>query len=202
MPHRPRRMGIEDEVCRIVEALLAASNRHRMPIFIETHRATITQGMWRIVQITNHFPEVRFNGDFSHYSCGQEMVYGGMEMKLVFLEPIFSRVGFMHVRIASPGNIQVPIGPDLHSRPLQAHGVDCLADFRTLWTHAMGGFLRSASPRDVLVFTPELLAGTHYYARLFPSPSGDLVEESDRYAQALLYCELARSFFASAQSHL
>jgi hypothetical protein len=80
--------------------------------------------------------------------------------------------------------------------------VDYLADFRALWTHAMGGFLRSAGPGDVLIFAPELLAGTYYYARLFPSPSGELVEESDRYAQALLYRGLARSCFASAKSHL
>ena len=197
--------GIEDddEVWRLVEAILAASERCRLPIFIETHRSTITQDMWRTVQITKRFPEVRFNGDFSHYYCGQEMVYGGLEMKLAFMEPIFSRVGFMHGRIASPGNMQVPIGPDLHTRPRQAHGgVDYLADFRAMWTHAMAGFLHSAGPGDVLIFAPELLAGTHYYARLFPSPSGALVEESDRYAQALLYCDLARSCFETAKSHL
>lgn len=197
--------GIEDDdgVCRLVEAILTASERCRMPIFIETHRATITQDMWRTVQITKRFPEVRFNGDFSHYYCGQEMVYGGLEMKLAFMEPIFSRVGFLHGRIASPGNMQVPIGPDLNVRPLQAHGVtDYLADFRILWTHAMSGFLRSSGPGDVLIFAPELLAGTHYYARLFPSPSGDLIEESDRYAQALLSCDLARSCFAAAKSRL
>ena len=197
--------GIEDddEVCRIVEAILTASERHRIPIFLETHRATITQDMWRTVQITKRFPEVRFNGDFSHYYCGQEMVYGGMEMKLAFMEPIFSRVGFLHGRIASPGNMQVPIGPDPHTRPVQAHGeANYLADFLALWTHAMSGFLRSSGVGDILIFAPELLAGTHYYSRLFPSLSGKLIEESDRYAQALLYCDLARSCFASAQSQI
>ena len=197
--------GIEDEddVCRLVEAILVAAEKHRLPIFIETHRSTITQDMWRTVQITKRFPEVRFNGDFSHYYCGQEMVYGGLEMKLAFMEPIFLRVGFMHGRIASPGSMQMPIGPDLHARPLQAHGeANYLADFRALWTHAMSGFLRSAGPGDILIFAPELLAGTHYYARHFPSPSGDLIEESDRYEQALLYCHFARSCFAFAKSHL
>jgi len=195
--------GIEDDdqVDRLVEAILAASEKHRIPIFIETHRATITQDMWRTVQITKRFPEVRFNGDFSHYYCGQEMVYGGMEMKLAFMEPIFERVGFMHGRIASPGNMQVPIGPDIHARPQQAHGgVNYLADFRAMWTHAMSGFLRSAGPGDVLIFAPELLAGTYYYARLFPSPLGALIEESDRYAQALLLSDLARNCFADARA--
>lgn len=193
--------GVEDDddVSRLIEAILTASDRHRLPIFIETHRATITQDMWRTVQITKRFPEVRFNGDFSHYYCGQEMVYGGLEMKLDFLQPVFDRVGFMHGRIASPGCMQVPID-SLESRPRQADGlVDYFEHFREIWTRAMAGFLRMAKPGDYLVFAPELLAGTYYYARLFPGPGGELVEESDRYQQALLYTEVARSCFAEAQ---
>lgn len=193
--------GMEDdaEVARLVESILAASLKHRLPMFIETHRATITQDLWRTVQIARRFPEVRFNGDFSHYYCGQELVYGDWEQKLGFMEPIFSRIAFMHGRIASPGCMQVPIDPDLSARPRQAQGVvDYLAHFKDLWTRAMLGFLRSATPGDFLIFAPEILSGKHYYARLIPNESGNLVEESDRYAQALLYRDLARSCFASA----
>jgi len=192
--------GIEDdaEMFRLVEAILAASRKHGLPVFLETHRATITQDMWRTVAITKEFPEVRFNGDFSHYYCGQEMVYGGMAMKLAFMAPIFKRVGFMHGRIASPGGMQVPVG-SLTGTPRMAHGVsDYLADFREMWTLAMRGFLSGAGSGDVLIFAPELLSGTHYYARLFPDASGRLVEESDRYAEALLYRDFARECFASA----
>ena len=194
--------GIEDDdaVFRLVESILEASRKHRLPVFIETHRATITQDMWRTVEITRKFPEVLFNGDFSHYYCGQEMVYGGMEMKLAFMAPIFERVGFMHGRIASPGGMQVPID-SLTGTPRMAHGAsDYLAHFREMWTLAMRGFLQGAGPGDVLIFAPELLAGTYYYARLFPDSSGTLVEESDRYAEALLYRDLARECFLSARS--
>lgn len=196
--------GIEDDdgVFRLVDAILSASQTHRLPVFIETHRATITQDMWRTVQITRRFPEVRFNGDFSHYYCGQEMVYGGMEMKLEFMRPIFDRIGFIHGRIASPGNMQVPVESST-GRPRMAHGMaDYLADFREMWTLAMTGFLRAAGPGDVLVFSPELLSGRYYYARLFPDPSGRLVEECDRYAQALVYLGIARECFAAAQARV
>ena len=192
--------GIEDDddVFRLVEAILSASERTGLPIFIETHRATITQDMWRTVQITKRFPEVLFNGDFSHYYCGQEMVYGGLEMKMEFMKPIFDRIGFMHGRIASPGHMQVPID-DIASRPAAAVGViDYFADFRAIWARAMRGFLDRAGPGDILVFAPELLSGTHYYARLFPGPDGEMVEESDRYAQALLYADIARQLFEDA----
>jgi hypothetical protein len=191
----------DNEVFRMVEAILTASDQHRLPIFIETHRATITQDIWRTVQITRKFPEVRFNGDFSHYYCGQELVYGNWDDKLAFMAPIFERVGFVHGRIASPGCMQVPIGRDINSRPPQAHGsIDYLVHFKELWTRAMLGFLRHANSGDVLIFAPELLPGTHYYARLFPNASGQMVEESDRYAQALLYKDLAYACFADALS--
>jgi hypothetical protein len=63
----------------------------------------------------------------------------------------------------------------------------------------MAGFLSSAEQGNVLISAPELLAGTHYYARMFPDASGVLTEESDRYAQALLYLHVAREYFGAAQ---
>lgn len=196
--------GLESdaEIDRLVEAVLAASDKHALPAFIETHRATITQDIWRTVEITKRFPEVRFNGDFSHYYCGQEMVYGGAEMKMDYMAPIFERVGFMHGRIASPGFMQAPID-DTTSRPRLAVGEpDYLADFREMWTRAMAGFLRNAGPGAVLIFAPELLSPVIYYARVFPNAAGDLVEESDRYQQALLYKEIARDCFVKAQARV
>lgn len=190
--------GIEDDgaVDRLVESVLAASSKHRLPIFVETHRATITQDLWRTVRITERFPEIRFNCDFSHYYCGQEMPYGDWKQKLDFMSPIFERTGFMHGRIASSGCMQVPLAPLVKGRPTLAHGVvDYLEHFRQLWTRAMKGFKQNAVAGDVLIFAPELLAGTHYYARKFPTPDGSLREESDRYAEAILYAELARELF-------
>lgn len=190
----------DDEVFRLVEAILKASER--LPIFLETHRATITQDIWRTVEITKKFPEVRFNGDFSHYYCGQEMVYGGLEMKIAFMKPIFERIGFLHGRIASPGCMQVPIDGET-GRPVQAHGItDYFEHFQELWRCAAAGFLRSAGPGDYLIFAPELLAGTYYYARQFGSGSAGLIEESDRYAQALLYQKIARRCFEVARSQV
>lgn len=188
----------DDDVFRLVEAILSAAQTTRLPIFIETHRSTITQDMWRTVQITKRFPEVLFNGDFSHYYCGQEMVYGGLEMKMEFMSPVFDRVGFMHGRIASPGHMQMPVD-DAKTRPVAASGVrDYFADFRAMWTCAMRGFLDHAMAGDVLIFAPELLSGTYYYARQAHDARGVMVEETDRYQQALLYRRIARDCFTKA----
>jgi hypothetical protein len=100
----------------------------------------------------------------------------------------------VHGCIAGPGCIQVPIEANLASELVKVNGRPSYLDhFKELWTRAMLGFLRNAVHGDVLIFAPELLASTHYYARLLPDPSGKLVEESDRYAQALIYKDLART---------
>ncbi len=190
-------MEDDDEVDRLVEAVLTASQQHALPAFIETHRATITQDMWRTVQITKRFPEVRFNGDFSHLYCGQEMVYGDFEAKLDFLQPVFDRIGFMHGRIAAPGYMQAPIDT-VDATPVAALGADYLAHFKTMWIRAMAGFKRHAPPGAVLIFAPELLRPEIYYARVFPGAEGRLREETDRYAQALLYRKIALECFAEA----
>ena len=196
--------GLEDdaEIDRLIEAILLASERHALPVFIETHRATITQDLWRTVQLTKRFPEVRFNGDFSHFYTGQELAYGDMPTKLAFMGPIFDRVAFLHGRIGSSGCMQVSIG-DGRGRPPAAHGVvNFLDDFKALWTHAMMGFLRHAKRGDCLIFCPELLSGAYYYARRFFDASGALVEESDRYREALAYLDIARACFAAARARL
>jgi hypothetical protein len=114
------------------------------------------------------------------------------------MQPIFQRVGFMHGRIASSGNMQMPID-DPVSKPRMVRGdFDYLQHFKMLWTEAMKGFLSIASKGDYLVFAPELLVPGINYARVFPDKDNVLREECDRYAQALLYMQVARDCFGAA----
>jgi hypothetical protein len=173
--------------------VLAASARHRIPLYVETHRATLFQDMQRAVQFVARFPELRFNGDFSHWYTGSEMVYGGFENKLAFIQPVIDRVRFIHGRIGNPGCMQVAIVRN----DLAAY----VAHFRTLWTRCFAAFLRAATspvsdaaPRQsFIIFTPELLAPEIFYARTFNG-----AEESDRWQQSLLLVEIARECFAEA----
>ncbi|MBC8101043.1 MAG: hypothetical protein H7Z41_00465 [Cytophagales bacterium] len=189
--------GLEDDapVHRIVEDILSASAGERFPLYIETHRATITQDLWRTVKLVERFPEIRFNGDFSHWYTGLEMVYGGMEEKLSFLAPVFERVRYLHGRIGNPGCIQVIVqGPGDTSL--------YVAHFRELWTMSMMGFLRDAKPGDYLTFAPELLGPSIFYARTFPDAAGTPVEEGDRWEQALIYAQIAQECFEAAKQRL
>jgi hypothetical protein len=183
--------GLEDdaEADALIDEVLQAAVDHDIPMYVETHRATLTQDIWRTVRFVDRFPELRFNGDFSHWYTGLEMTYGDFDEKLAFLAPVFERVRYLHGRIGDPGCIQVDIGGGEH--PSVVH-------FRQFWTAAMAGFVASAGPGDVLPFAPELLPAEIHYARTVPDGDGGRREEGDRWAQALLYCDIADQCFAAA----
>jgi hypothetical protein len=188
--------GLEDEatILAVCEDIIKASERRDLPLYLETHRATITQDIWRTVQIAKRLPDIRFNGDFSHWYTGLEMVYGGVELKCDFAAPVFERVRFVHGRIGNPGSMQVDIG-DGKGRTYVDH-------FRDMWTRCFRGFLKSAKPGDYICFTPELLPPNIYYARLIKGADGVEREECDRWQQALLYTQIAKECFEKAKSTL
>jgi hypothetical protein len=187
------------EMDALARAVVKASDRVDFPLYIETHRATITQDAWRTIQLAARVPEVQFNGDFSHFYTGQELPYGDLEAKWRSMQPIFDRVRFLHGRIGNTACMQVDVGDGGIKVP-QGFGIhDFMAHFREMWTRAMAGFLASAKAGDYLVFAPEILAPYIYYARKFAAPDGTLREESDRYAQALVYARVARECFEAAR---
>ncbi len=193
--------GFEDDaqMDALVRATVDASDELNFPLYIETHRATITQDAWRTIQMIKRVPAVRINGDFSHYYTGQELPYGDLEAKWRAMQPIFDRIGFMHGRIGNTSCMQVDIADGKSPVP-QAFGMcDFLAHFREMWTRAMHGFLKSAKLGDYLVLAPEILSPAIYYGRKFTQPDGTLREESDRYAQALVYARIARECFEQAK---
>jgi len=185
--------GMEDDkqAATLIAAVLETSAKYSVPLYPETHRATIFQDPWRTVQFIKQFPTLRFNGDFSHCYTGTEMVYGGFERKLEFIRPVLDRVSFIHGRIGNPGCMQVDIGdgnPEQH--PYIRH-------FRALWTQAFIGFLRNQPEKEAIYFVPELLGPSIYYARTFQGR-----EESDRWRQSLLLVEIAQGCFQDAKKQL
>jgi hypothetical protein len=168
---------------RLLDACITASVRHGVPLFVETHRATVTQDPWRTLGFVRALPELRFNGDLSHWYTGTEFHYGDVDAKLRHLQPVLERVRFIHARIGTPGCIQVDVG-DGQGRPHVEH-------FRRLWGSVFAAFQRQALPGEVLPFTPELL-GPPDYARTFPDADGQPREEGDRWQQAFVLWRIAQ----------
>jgi hypothetical protein len=176
----------DDEAAELIDAVLQASERYRIPLFVETHRATIFQDIWRTMQFLRRFPELRFNGDFSHWYTGLELVYGGFETKLAYMEPLLERVRFIHGRIGDPGCIQVDVGDGSGQSSYLLH-------FRTLWVEVFRRFRLLAASSDHILFVPELLSPRIYYGR---TVNGQ--EISDRWSQSLVLCKIARECYNTA----
>lgn len=186
-------MESDSEMDALVNYIKESAMTYNIPIYIETHRATITQDMFRTVALTKRFPEVRFNGDFSHWYTGQEMVYGGIENKWKFMEPVFDRIRFLHGRIGNPGSIQVDVK--------DGENMEYVAHFKEMWTRSFLGFLKTAQPGDYICFTVELLKADIFYARTIPTNNGSQ-EEGDRWQQALLYKEIIQDCWEDAKKRL
>jgi len=174
-----------DEAHRLIGAVLDASIQHRVPLYVETQRATIFQDTWRTVSFVREFPELRFNGDFSNWYTGLEFVYGDFDAKVAFIQPVIERTDFMHGRIGNPCVMQVDVGSFEESGRLPF-----VQHFRTLWSKVFQAFLAREGTAGVFRFAPELLSARIFYAREI-----DGKEESDRWNQARVLTEIARDCF-------
>lgn len=186
--------GLEDfeEGVALIDAMLEASTKYSLPLYAETHRATLFQDMWRTVEFAKHEPDLRFNADFSHWYTGSEMTYGDFNTKLAFVAPVMERVSFMHGRIGDSGCIQVLVNDAFSdTRPFVEH-------FRRMWTMAFRGFLKSAQPGDYICFSPELLGPEFCYQRMIHSANDAWVEEGNRWEQTIRLTDIAKNCFAQA----
>ena len=181
------------ESAACARAVVESSEKYRMPLYIEIHRATIVQDPWRTLQLVEAVPQVRFNGDFSHWYAGLELVYGDIAHKWDLLQPVFDRVRFMHLRVGNSSTMQLTL-----KEPSMKVAME---HYREMWQRSMAGFLAGAEQGDIFIVAPELLSPTHNYARrLFDPASGSWQEDSDRWQESLALVEVARECFRRASA--
>jgi hypothetical protein len=178
-------------MARLAEALLEISVTERHPLYLETHRATMTQDIRRTLDLVERFPELRFNGDFGHWYIGHELTYGDMEMKFQAMKPVFERTRFLHLRVSSNA-----FGQLTASDPAESHHLDY---YRRMWTACFEGFLESAGPGDSMAAHPELLPARACYPKMVRAEDGSLQEESDRWTESAFLIAIARSCFEEAR---
>jgi hypothetical protein len=187
------------EADRLVDSVTGATARTGYPLYVETHRATVTQDMRRTLDLVARHPELRLTADLSHWYTGLEMPYGDFAGKVERLAPAFARVRYMHGRIGHSCAMQVGVIRD----PGAAH----VQHFRALWRRTFEAFLDAAGPAERIVFAPELLPAS------FPGPSGPVrlnyapvahgedgaeLELTDRWAESLALVAIARECFDEA----
>lgn len=188
--------GFEDdrEIRDLGRAVVESARTEGIPVYIETHRATITQDPWRTLKLVESIPEIRFNGDFSHWYTGSEMIYGDISSKMDLLTPVFERVRFIHARVGNSGAMQVPLADPSMTVAME--------HYREMWTRSIAGFLGEARPEDVLIFSPELLRSSINYARRYRTSDGTWHEDSDRWLESLELTRVAVTCFREAEKRV
>jgi sugar phosphate isomerase/epimerase len=171
-------------IADLLEEMYDLANDAALPLFIETHRGTVTQDLRRTIKVINRFKKVRFTGDFSHYVVAGELGGPWSEDVWDHFQQIARRCGAWHGRISFGQQIQNDVG-DGAGEPAQ--------QFKKLWTLGFSAWLEKARPGDVLPFV----------CQLGPPPYGltDLTgrEISDRWEQCLVIKRLAEEAWADAQ---
>ncbi len=183
-------MESDSEIDAMIDAINGASARFNVPAYIETHRATLAQDLWRITQFVGRRPDVRFNGDFSHLYCGGEVTYPGFQKVRDHFRPVLERVCFLHGRVSNGESMQIDVG--------DGEGNVHVPHFRWLWETSMRHWLSRARPGDILPFAPELGPPSSGYSISFMDGAGQCAEISDRWTQTLVLKRLAEECWAEA----
>ena len=185
--------GWEDdaEMDRLADAVIAASDRRGCPMLVETHRATMTQDMYRTVALVGRHQDLRFTADLSHWYTGQEMHYGGRPMGPLLdrIAPVLARVRAVHGRIGTGGCIQVPVDAQR-----DVHEV-WFGHWREIWTRLFATIKANAPANTVISFAPELLPPMRGYARDILGADGIRHEESERWQQTLVLRDVAQAWW-------
>lgn len=180
------------EMDALVAETLVAAAKYKVPLWPETHRATILQDVWRTLRLLERFPKLRLNLDLSHYYCSQEIVYRGFEANAAIWQPILKQAGCFHGRVSNAHAMQIPIADIGYVRHVE--------QFQELWGQAMSYWLQQAGPNDTLAFIPELGPPSSGYALAIPAFGGKRTELADRWSEMKLLAHIARALFKESVS--
>jgi hypothetical protein len=176
----------------MLETLYEECDAIGIPLFIETHRGTVTQDLRRTIAYGRRVPRMRYTLDASHYVVAGEVTQPGLAPRFVeALSEIIQRSSSIHARVSNGEQVQVDIGDG--SGALVAH-------YLAWWKSAYQHWLAEATPGAFFPFVCEL--GPAPYAITVPNgaylPVG--AELSDRFAQALVFKSIAEEIRADAES--
>ncbi|MGA2440173.1 MAG: sugar phosphate isomerase/epimerase [Tepidisphaeraceae bacterium] len=180
----PGSLMASPQIADLLEEMYELVNDAGLPLFVETHRGTVTQDLRRTVKVINRFKKVRFTGDFSHYVIAGELGGGWSDDIWDHFQQIARRCANWRGRISFGEQIQNDIG-DGAGEPAR--------QFKKLWTLGFSAWLEKARAGDVLPFGCQLGPVPYSLTDL----SGR--EISDRWEQCLVIKRLAEEAWADAQ---
>ncbi|TDQ42961.1 hypothetical protein EV213_101392 [Aureibacillus halotolerans] len=165
---------VGDQAGELLQSMHDAADEAGVPVYIETHRGTITQDLLRTVSYVNCHNNLELTIDFSHYVLAGEMKTISAEAETL-LQVLLNRTASIHGRISNGEQIQVDV-----SHPNND-------DFLRWWTEGMRKWRRTATEGSYFPFVCEL--GPPPYALIGQSEEE---EKAQRWEQSLVMASLAR----------
>jgi hypothetical protein len=160
-----------DGMIPVIREWMAVAKQEGVPLHFETHRDCITNDLFTTVQLLDAIPEMRLCADLSHYMVDREMHFPIRPQYQALVSRVLERSDSFQGRIASRGQIQVPI-----AFPQHAKWVDTFLDW---WTRGLANWRQRAGPDENVTFLCEL--GPPEYA----ITDADGNELSDRRQEAI-----------------
>ncbi|SFF07384.1 hypothetical protein SAMN04487969_11326 [Paenibacillus algorifonticola] len=168
-----------------VESLLGAikelSRQAGIPVYVETHRGTITQDLIRTARYVRNLGQLDLTIDFSHYVLAGEMRSIHPEAEEL-LQQLLVHTSSIHARVSNGEQIQIGWEHE-EAKAMLPH-------FERWWRKGMEQWLLRSQPGDSFPFVCEL--GPPPYAMTRHTGEGTTAELSDRWRESLLYAERAR----------
>lgn len=173
---------------RIVEGWHRQAAAAGVQLQLETHRNTMTNDLRTTNRILAELdPAVELAIDLSHHVCGCELPDAATPEIEALIGNLLTRAGSLQGRVANRCQVQVPLTFEAHQ--------GWVSRFRGWWTDGFTQILRRKPVADIM-FCTEL--GTRPYA----ITGADGEELSDRWSEALLLCDWARTAFDEATAAL
>ena len=172
------------DMAEAIKAWIAISDQEGVPVQFETHRNCITNDLFSTLLLLDAIPDMRLSADLSHYVVDREMMQPISEDYQTYVGRILERSDSFQGRVANRCQVQLP----LHF-PQHRIWIDTFLDW---WRRGFGSWQRRAARNEDCIFLCEL--GPRDYA--ITDANGE--ELSDRWSEALILREWARSCWADA----
>ncbi len=181
---------VDDRAVQLLNELLHTAEKAGIPLFIETHRGTVTQDLLRTVNYVRAIPGLSLMIDLSHYVVAGELNGESAAAEACFDE-LLARTAGIHARVSNGEQVQIDIG-EQGEHPMLRH-------FARWWRKGMANWLEDAQEGDILPFVTEL-GPPGNYAITRRNEGGQEVEISDRWQQALLLKRIAEEQWKKAKN--
>ena len=160
------------ECVPILEGWQRLAEQAGVAVYVETHRARMTNDLLFTMGLLDAFPALKFTVDLSHYVVAREIYLPIKNDIDTMITRILDHGWAMHGRVAGPHQVQLELSFPQHQA--------WFAQFRSWWAAGFRSWRRRAAEDATLSFTCEL--GPASYA--ISGPDGR--DQSDRWEEALL----------------